>query len=373
MVGHDSDKNWAPAISTDMMFLRISNEEQKAKGGNAAVVRDGIGLNSLSGADMETSNVLIEEGILAGNLGDYERAYACIDASLKIKTNIYGAEAMNQDIARALSTMGFVLAAKGDIKGAINRYNEALTAKEGSSYTDLAATMTTIGMLHIKCGEYVNAELWLMKALDSKKNMRGSSPASIAKDLENLGDLKKICKKYKEAEDFYMQSAACYHNNINSVKVQKELSCLMSKLGLVAGAQGDYDLAQEHFESALNMKMDVYEENKENSSDLCNAMNSLGYIYAVRGHIREAIQVYEESINIQCNSAWDENFAKTLTSLGILYIEQHDLRSGQACLENALDVMREIDSERGTKGSFICVIMCNLNLCKNRLKQTKVH
>ena len=309
----------------------------------------------------------------AGRSGDYVLALSLFQEILKLKKSLYGPFAATADLVNVLDCIGYVKCIQSDYVGAIESYKESL-AMQGTingagavgptnegQVTDMLNIISTIGMLYMKCHDYDNAEIYLMKSLEEREKIYSPllKNVDMAKSLENLGDLHKFRGNYSVAEGFYKRSSAC----LGSPEAKdhfKELSNIMRKIGLTAGARGDNIVAQKSFNFSLELKKKFYGPRDKNV-DLVEALNHLGYTFAVTGQLAEAIEKYEESIEMQKNMNGDVSsdiLVQTLTSLGIIHAQCGNYIVARDFLEDALDSIFSIkDRVKEVSVSFLSIYL----------------
>lgn len=110
----------------------------------------------------------------------------------------------NEDLrAEVLNKHGTAAYQKGDVKGALESFKEALGLLErklGTDHPDVATALNNLALIYYTQGDYESAEPLYRRALRVDEKALGPDHASVATDLNNLGLLFKKQGKLEEAE-----------------------------------------------------------------------------------------------------------------------------------------------------------------------------
>jgi tetratricopeptide (TPR) repeat protein len=133
----------------------------------------------------------------------------------------------------------------------------------------------------------------------------------------------------------------------------------LNNLGLVYKTQDKWDEAIDCYEQSLQIKRqlgDIYGE--------AQSLNNLGLVYNTQGKWNEAIAGYEQSLQTKRQLGDCHGVAQSLGNLGSVYINQGRWDEAIACYEKSLETYRQLGDRHGVGQTLM-----NFGLLHDRRKQ----
>jgi predicted ATPase/class 3 adenylate cyclase len=116
--------------------------------------------------------------------------------------------------------------------------------------------------------------------------------------------------------------------------------------GLALGL-GDYEVARERFEEALQLRREIGDQ-----SGIGTVLNALGNMTAVQGDLASAKSFFEEGLLILREIGDKSGLLTTLSHLAYLAQTEGDLQPARSLVQEALSLARELGGERGIAGAL---------------------
>jgi tetratricopeptide (TPR) repeat protein len=129
-------------------------------------------------------------------------------------------------VAASLSNLAVVRRARGDIGGAIEAQQEALSIRErveGADNPDVATTLNSLGGLYAARDDYAAAEPLLKRALDIRARVLGADDRYTAQSANNLALLYAAQQRYAEAEPLYRRALTVFEQRNDSAELATTL------------------------------------------------------------------------------------------------------------------------------------------------------
>jgi predicted ATPase/DNA-binding SARP family transcriptional activator len=196
------------------------------------------------GSHRDTALALSTLGAAAMRLGDHVTARRLYQESLAM----YKELGDQWGVVGRLNNMGVIAWVEGDLAQAREYFQESLTI-----FTDLgdqqsgALVLNNLGAVAKQLGEYAEAERLYQQALSRCRERDDRWTMAIC--LDSLGLLAEAMGKYKEAKQALRQGLAFFQEIGHQLG---ETNCL-NNLGFVLVAEKEYELAGEHFCTALRI------------------------------------------------------------------------------------------------------------------------
>ena len=267
----------------------------------------------------------------------------------------------------------------------LNRFEESAAILEGISRDalsdeQLGVLYFTLSCLYVYLNDAKRAILSLSEIADSEQDIDGVSLKGFA--YYNLARINTDMNRYTEAE-MYVNAAMkiftkvgdlcrmgdCLHEAgriyIGTGAIEKAVECVeagiehSAKTGQISGAaigfneiaralaaQGKLDEAQVFAAKAIHA-FDL----DGNHGGLGIAHHTLGYILAMRGDHGLAAREFRQAIEYERIAGAKLDLAHSLHSLGDMYMSMKELARARECLEEALQIKREIDDKQGIANS----------------------
>jgi tetratricopeptide (TPR) repeat protein len=129
-------------------------------------------------------------------------------------------------VAASLSNLALVRRARGDLRGAIEAQQEALTIRErveGPDHPDVATTLNSLGGLYAARDDYAAAAPLLSRALDIRQRVLGADDRYTAQSANNLALLYAAQQRYGEAEPLYRRAITVFERRNDSAELATTL------------------------------------------------------------------------------------------------------------------------------------------------------
>ncbi|HXT34192.1 MAG TPA: tetratricopeptide repeat protein [Chloroflexota bacterium] len=240
--------------------------------------------------DSDTAKAHIGAGVLATMQGDYPRAGAHCEESLRLYRELND----RQGRAVALNILGNLAINQGRYERALELSEESLALqRELGHQRGIALALNNLGFVVLQLGQYSRAEALCQESLDVARALQDNLGMGWA--LSNLGDAAREQGEYEEALARYAEGIPLCRSMGSTDGVA---SCLEG-IAIVAGAQG-------HHERAVR---------------LCGAAASL------RGTIGAALPsagraAYDRALNAACSALGGKEFTAAWESGQALSEEQ---------------------------------------------------
>jgi CHAT domain-containing protein/tetratricopeptide (TPR) repeat protein len=233
------------------------------------------------GPSTEKTSVSLALGITYLYEGNFRRAFASLERSLKIATELH----QREGIIPALNSMGEVLRAEGQPERALQFYERARKEVGDDSAWNMAFIFNNIGMACEAMDENAKAIDYLNRARAVAEKMKFQP--RVASALTELGNLHLRAGETDAAADSYQQSAElCVQLHDRSDEAQARLG-----LARVARARNDLSAALLHAGKAA----EIYRAIEEHDS-VARAETLVGQSLYSLGKTGDARVAFEEAI-----------------------------------------------------------------------------
>ena len=158
-----------------------------------------------------------------------------------------------RQIARALSWMGNLLHAQGDLDGARPYYERALAIREqvrGPTHPETARSLNNLGAVLYAQGDLAGTRPYLERALAIREHVLGPTHPETALSLNNMGYLLLQAQGDLDgARPYYERALAIWEQVLGPTHPDTARS--LNNMGYLLQAQGDLDGARPYYERAL--------------------------------------------------------------------------------------------------------------------------
>ncbi|MEL6865973.1 MAG: CHAT domain-containing tetratricopeptide repeat protein [Bacteroidota bacterium] len=236
--------------------------------------------------------------------GNYDEAIHHFDLTRQIRSQLTGPQSTGP--ARAMNNMAAILSEKGDVKTALQLYQQVHQIYQSHlSPNDplLADLFGNMGIAYSAMGDYERSTQYFQK--------------SLAIDLENFGE------NELEVAISYNNLANCYEDN------------------------GQYEKAIDYYKKALEIRI---EKLGLKHPLVGSTYSNMGICFKQQGRFRKAIKYYEKELNIYKSKNDSENpeFARIFLNLGNCYSASGDIKSAIRYYRNSLEIILKNDDEIST-------------------------
>ena len=318
--------NKVPGATTYVLDLQVMPGEQIQLLTAAAGAAHGLGDRRGEGA------ALGNLGLAYAALGEVRRAIDFYEEALAISREIGDRRAEGA----ALGNLGNANADLGEVRRAIEYLEQALAiSREIGDRRSEGNHLGNLGLAYVALGEVRRAIEYYEQALAISREI--GDRRSEGADLGNLGNAYAALGEVRRAIDFY-EEALAISREIGDLRAE---GATLGNLGLAYAALGEVPRAIEYYEEALAISREIGDRRGE-GADLGN----LGLAYAALGEVRRAIEYYEQGLAISREIGDRRGEGADLGNLGNAYADLGEVRWAIEYYEQGLTVSREIGDRR---------------------------
>jgi CHAT domain-containing protein/Tfp pilus assembly protein PilF len=235
-----------------------------------------------AGPSTEKTSVSMALGITYLYEGNFRRAFASLERSLKIATELH----QREGIIPALNSMGEVLRAEGQPERALQFYERARKEVGDDSAWNMAFIFNNIGMAYEAMGENAKAADYLNRARAVAEKVEFQP--RVASALTELGNIHLRAGEIEPAGNSYQQSfdlAVTLHD-------KSEQARALVGLANVARKNNDFSAALDHSRKTLG----IYRSLQEHDS-IARTQTLVGQILNSLGKAAEAHAAFEDAVS----------------------------------------------------------------------------
>jgi len=219
-----------------------------------------------------------------------------------------------------------------------------------------AITLGLIGNCHKKFGDFPKAEEFLQRALSMKRAI--GDRAEEGKTLSHLGLLHWEMGEYKQATDFFTQAIAIAQQLQDRVIE----ASVRNNLGLVLDEVGDYRGSLEQYDRALELYRLAQSQLGTNATierGMSDAIGNIGGKHLLLGEYAEALQYYQQALEIDERNKLKPGIVLDLQNIGIAFTGLGRLTESLAnfdrsiMLANQAGLKKDEANSRKGKGSAL--------------------
>ena len=202
--------------------------------------------------------ILISLAEIFKMLGDYQRVFDCLNASMEIRQKIY--ETYHPEMLLNMERVGLAHEATGSYKESLTLFRKIIQIKKsiyGDKDTMVGVTYNVIGSLYKNLGQKQLALENFERSLEIFESAHGASHQAVATTLNNIGTMHKVMEQNEKALEFYKRAMTMFkelygpqHNHV---------ATLLNNIGTL-------NLNLEHFDNAIanyNESLAIYTKNVE--------------------------------------------------------------------------------------------------------------
>lgn len=227
-------------------------------------------------------------------------------------------------------------------------------AEKLSEGTELINTLDFLGQVYASDSRYVEAESFLLHALDIKKNQPEIDYLQIAANLNSLGQVYIAQSKYAQAEDLQLRALAIYEHRLGNN--HPDIAISLNNLALVYRSQGRYSEAEGLYLRAIQIREQYFDTC---FLELVHMLNDLGRLYLLQARYDESEAFYLRAIAIFEDKLGktDPNISSLLNGIASLYEQQGRYEDAESLYLRALKISQE---QLGEKHRDTAVSLNNL-------------
>jgi serine/threonine protein kinase/tetratricopeptide (TPR) repeat protein len=243
-------------------------------------------------------------------IGKYDEAIRLDRVAAENERKVYGPK--SAEAAAALYQLGEALWKKGDLHGAEEAHQEALSIRQNLFVTtnaDMAASLCGLGSVYTDQFRHKEAEPLLWQALEIRRQLFPGNNLEVAESLQSLALLFQSEGRWPEAEATAREFLEmCRHIPGREDRV----AAALEDLAVAAGFNGKRDVQEAAHKEAFAIK---YRTLPEGHPYVVKSISNLGEMLRLRGNLTEAHAVLKAAISIQ-RKLLGEDYPDTVSSLG---------------------------------------------------------
>jgi tetratricopeptide (TPR) repeat protein len=282
---------------------------------------------------------LNEAGLIATDLGQFEKAISYFEKSLDIELKAPGDN--RAAIAIQYNNLGLAWYRKGDYDTAIGYYEKALPIDKdifGEADSRVATIYNNFGLAYYDRGEYEKAIKYYELAVDIYNKTAQEHP-QMALLYNNLG----LCycdykNQFDTAIDYYNKALPLYQKNFGENHPQTAI--LYNNFGIAWNGKKDFDTAIKYYNQSLSINLAAYGEQHPMVALL---YNNIGEAYRQKEDFDTAIEYYEKAIPIDIHFYGEEHpqVAARYNNLALALYYQGNFARAIEYYEKALPVFQK--------------------------------
>ena len=278
-------------------------------------------------------------GVSYGELGLLDKAEPHLTKALTIRNRVLGPR--HSDVAESLSQLGVLARAKGNFADAEKFYRKALQIfRELPAHDDMgmAGVLNNLGVVLKSKGEYEEAEAAYRESLGIRQARLGSKHREVATTLNNLASVQKNQGRLSDAASTYREALSIFQSVLGEEHIH--VAVCMNNLALLLRETGDWGEATRLLREALGIRRKAY---REGHPGVATGLHNLGLLLAIQGETAEAEALYQEALTIRLQALGERHphVAYTATNLAELLARRGDFESAEPLCRDALAIRRE--------------------------------
>jgi two-component system, NarL family, sensor kinase len=265
-----------------------------------------ISIASKNGFDALQAYASNNVGVVFWAKSDYDSAVYYLDKTRELYTSLD----IERGVAVTSVNLGLILQNKGDYDASLEYQLEALRIVNKLEDQGIkGSVLTNIGNVHFLNEKFDKAKAYYFEALEFKKSLPDDQfRQNLQKTLLNIGNV------YDRLEDqdsaiYYFQEALPYAISADDTKSQ---ALIYTDLGHAFSEKGEFNLANDYFEKAMNV---FSTGSYENDYDYSILLYSLAQNELRRKNISAAVRLAEQSLEL---SKKLQNLNRLKDSYGLL-------------------------------------------------------
>jgi len=280
-----------------------------------------------------TTSLLNNIGLVYEALGEMRKALEKYNEAMPILQAIGDRNVE----AITLNNIGAVYRLLGETQKALEKYDEALPIRRAiGDRSGEAVTLNNIGSVYWSMGETQKALERYNKALPLRRAIGDRS--GEAATLHNIGSVYWSLGETQKALDKYNEALPLRR----AVGDRKGEAVTLNNIGRVYHSLGETQKALDKYNEALSLRRAVGDRSGEAAT-----LNNIGMVYHSLGETQKALEKYNEALPILQAVGYRNVEAVTLNNIGLVY---HLLGETQKALEKhneALLIVQEVGDRNG--------------------------
>jgi CHAT domain-containing protein/Flp pilus assembly protein TadD len=269
--------------------------------------------------------------------GKYDEARPLAERALAIREKALGPD--HRDVAASLNTLGTLHLSKGDYAKAESLYQRALVIWEktlGSEHLRVADALNNLAIVYRNKGDYSRAESLYQRALAIVEKMLGPEDLALAAYLNNLAYLNYYNKgDYAKADLLYQRALTIKEKALGPEHPDVALS--LQNLALLYSDKGDYIKAESMYQHVLAI---MEKAHGPEHPDMALPFNNLARLYRDKGDYEKAEPLFQRALIIweKVRGSGHALTAFAIDDLARLYRDKGDYEKAESMYRRALDI-----------------------------------
>jgi len=276
-------------------------------------------------------------GVIHRDLGLYPEADSLLRRSVQLSRARYGEN--HPEVAARLTDWSGVLAARGDYARAESLLTRAYDILQivGPEDSALATTLSALGSVHRRQGNFSRAESLYQEALKIDRSPRGGGQLRVAEDLDNLAMVLEEAGNLARADSGYQEALAIRRSLLDPNHPQVITS--LHHLATLREKQGEFAEAERLGREVLERRRRTY---PAGHPEIAYAIQRLANTLLIKAAYAEA-----EALNLEALAILRERLGadhpetvQLMSDLATLKYERGDLRGAEAGFREVLAAWR---------------------------------
>ena len=275
-----------------------------------------------------------------------------------------GVERISRELEDQPAVQSRLRETMGTVYGKLGLYDDAQKLLEaslrqrleldGAESLEVAETRTRLGSLFISRGTYAEAERQLLPALEIRRRLLPKDDPDLIESYGVLGDAQRLLGHYDQAEGSFRKALRIAHTVYG--ESHDTVAQLLNSMGQLAQDMGHFAEAEQDLRQAIAMHTALH---GEASPAATSARANLGSLLREMGRYDEAEQVLEHSVELIRKVYGDQHVkvATALNNLASLLKEKGDLAGAEKRQREALQMYRDTV---GDKSYYVALSYNNL-------------
>jgi tetratricopeptide (TPR) repeat protein len=167
----------------------------------------------------------------------------------------------------------------------------------------------------------------------------------LANAAINQGNVNIISGNYAEAKKQFKKAKAIFESALESDEENKiliyGLARCFSSLGVIFSQEGNYYEALDNYQNGLELYQKI-----NNKSSISKSYNNIGIVYKSRGNNAKALDYFKKALKIQ-EETGEQTMPVTLTNIGVIYFEDNKPAEAFSYYTKAEKLFKTIENTRG--------------------------
>jgi serine/threonine-protein kinase len=245
----------------------------------------------------ELSDTLNHHGELLNWQGDYAAAEKNFRAVLRLLAQEPDSRRKQEAVAQAQHGLGMVLAQEGRGAEAQASLSEALAQRRalyGEANDDTARTLKELAFVVDENGDLKKAIPLMVEALAIQRGLQGGAPhPALAEAINDLAVLQIDNDQPEEAEKLMVESLAMYRRLYG--EKHANIAMGLTTLALIYWRKGDFGRAEAIYRQAYTMQRELL---GEYHPDVAFSLSKIAFAQYEQGHTREGLATLQESLRM---------------------------------------------------------------------------